>query len=307
MFVYAPLVLKMMSIARLIFPGRALWYAYLALACTASVCLPVLISLCLGIRWLSIPVSILISSLLPGFMAEFSLLSGNVAAVLYAMVLGALLFALRSDRWSPFYAAVVASALIKPPMLAFLLFPFLRGYILPTIASTLAVALCFLAQRLFMPALYHRFTQAVYTQLVLTGDMGFGLFAKLPEQLRTPAPVVFAAGVVAVLWYLRPGGRGNTASRMWLPAVLLTCILTSPRLLGYDAQIAMLPALCLLLEIPSTWSDKQRKIAAVLISVSLLIVCKKTSIYVASLFLLLALCAGLYRAFSDRLPEGQRA
>ena len=70
MFVYAPLVLKMMSTARLIFPGRALWYAYLALACAASVCLPVLISLCLGIRWLSIPVSILISSLLPGFMAE---------------------------------------------------------------------------------------------------------------------------------------------------------------------------------------------------------------------------------------------
>jgi hypothetical protein len=105
---------------------------------------------------------------------------------------------------------------------------------------------------------------------------------------------------------LRPG-RWNTASRAWLPAVLLTCILASPRLLGYDAQIAMLPALCLLLEIPSTWSDKQKKIAAVLISVSLLIVCKKTSIYIASLFLLLALCAGLYRAFSDRLPEGQRA
>jgi hypothetical protein len=306
MFVYAPFVLKMMSTARLIFPGRALWYAYLALACTASVCLPVLISLCLGVRWLSIAVSILISSLLPGFMAEFSLLSGNVAALLYAMVLLALLFALRSERWSPFYVAVVVSALIKPPMLAFLLFPFLRGYILPSVVSTLAVALGFLAQRLFMPALYHRFSQAVYTQLVFTGDMGFGIFAKLPGPLRTGAPVFFAAGVAAVLWYLRPG-RWSTASRVWLPAVLLTCILASPRLLGYDAQIAMLPALCLLLEIPSTWSDKQKTIASTLISLALLVVCKKTSIYIASQFLLLALCAGLYRAFSDRLPEGQRA
>lgn len=306
MFVYAPLVLKMVSTARLILPGRALWYAYLALACTASVCLPVLISLCLGARWLSIAVSILISSLLPGFMAEFSLLSGNVAAVLYAMVLGALLFALRSDRWSPFYVAVVVSALIKPPMLAFLLFPLLRGYVLPSVVSTLAVALGFLAQRLFMPALYHRFSQAVYTQLVLTGDMGFGVFAKLPAPLRTAAPVFLAAGVATVLWYLRPG-RWNTASRLWLPAVLLTCILASPRLLGYDAQIAMLPALCLLLEIQSTWGDKQKKIAATLISLALLIVCKKTSIYIASLFLLLALCAGLYRAFNDRIPEGQRA
>jgi hypothetical protein len=94
---------------------------------------------------------------------------------------------------------------------------------------------------------------------------------------------------------------------VWLPAVLITCILASPRLLGYDAQIAMLPALCLLLEIPPAWGDKQKKILAVLISVSLLIVCKKTSIYLASLFLLLALCAGLYRAFTDRLPEAQRA
>jgi hypothetical protein len=42
-------------------------------------------------------------------------------------------------------------------------------------------------------------------------------------------------------------------------------------------------------------------------ALALLIVCKKTSIYVASLFLLLALCAGLYRAFSDRLREGHRA
>jgi hypothetical protein len=98
-------------------------------------------------------------------MAEFSLLSGNVAAVLYAMVLLALLFALRSDRWSPFYIAVVVSALIKPPMLAFLLFPLLRGYILPSVVSTFAVTLGFLAQRLFMPALYHRFSQAVYTSL----------------------------------------------------------------------------------------------------------------------------------------------
>ena len=306
MFVYAPLVLKMMSTARLIFPGRALWYAYLALACAASVCLPVLISLCLGIRWLSIPVSILISSLLPGFMAEFSLLSGNVAAVLYAMVLLALLFALRSDRWSPFYAAVVVSALIKPPMLAFLLFSFLRGYILSSVVSTLAVALGFLAQRQFMPALYHRFSQAVYMQLVLTGDMGFGIFAKLPGPLRIAASVFFVVGVTALLWYLRPG-RWSTASRMWLPAVLVTCILASPRLLGYDAQIAMLPALCLLLEIPSTWNDKQKKIATVLISLALLIICKKTSMYVVSLFLLLALCGGLYRAFSDRLPEGQQA
>jgi hypothetical protein len=157
-----------------------------------------------------------------------------------------------------------------------------------------------------MPALYHRFSQALYTQLVLTGDMGFGLFAQLPGPFRTAAPVFFATGVAVLLWYLRLGRR-NTASRVWLPAVLLTCILASPRLLGYDAQIAMVPALCLLLEIPSTWSDKQKKIAATLISLALLIVCKKTSMYVVSLFLLLALCAGLYRAFNDRLPEGQRA
>ena len=187
MFVYSPLVLEMMNLGRLVFPGPILWYLYLALACTASLCLPVLVSLCLGIRWLSISISILIFSLLPGFMGEFSMLSGNIAVVLYAMILSPLLFALHTNRWSWFYVAVILSALIKPPMLAFLLFPLLRGYIIPGFLSGLAVALAYLLQRLFMPALYHRFAQAVYTQLVLTGDMGFGLFSRLPTQLRTAA------------------------------------------------------------------------------------------------------------------------
>lgn len=113
MFVYSPLVLEMMNLGRLVFPGPILWYLYLALACTASLCLPVLVSLCLGIRWLSISISILIFSLLPGFMGEFSMLSGNIAVVLYAMILSPLLFALHTNRWSWFYVAVILSALIK--------------------------------------------------------------------------------------------------------------------------------------------------------------------------------------------------
>src|ERR1700733_14495007 len=120
MFVYSPLVVEMMNLGRLVFPGPILWYLYLdlALACTASLCLPVLVSLCLGIRWLSISISILIFSLLPGFVGEFSMLSGNIAVVLYAMIL----LPLHTNRWSWFYVAVILSALIKPPMLAFLLF-----------------------------------------------------------------------------------------------------------------------------------------------------------------------------------------
>ena len=305
MFVYSPLVLKMMNAARDVFPGPVLWYLYLALACTASLCLPVQFSR-LGIRWLSISISIVIFSLLPGFMGEFSVLSGNIAVVLYAMILLPLLFALHTNRWSWFYVAVIPAALIKPPMLAFLLFPLLRGYIIPGVLSGLAVALAFLAQRLFMPALYHRFAQAVYTQLVLTGDMGFGLFSRLPTQLRTAAPLLFTAGIAGILWYLRTA-RWRPSSRLWVPVILLTCILINPRLLGYDAQIAMLPALCLLLEITPVRSEKQSQIVAVLVAVILLVLCKKTSIYMTSLFLLLALCAGLYRAFTDRLTEDQRA
>jgi hypothetical protein len=306
MFVYSPLVLEMMNLGRLVFPGPILWYLYLALACTASLCLPVLVSLCLGIRWLSISISILIFSLLPGFMGEFSVLSGNIAVVLYAMILLPLLFALHTNRWSWFYVAVILSALIKPPMLAFLLFPLLRGYIIPGFLSGLAVALAYLLQRLFMPALYHRFAQAVYTQLVLTGDMGFGLFSRLPTQPRTAAPLLFTAGIAGILWYLRTAGW-RPSSRLWVPVILLTCILINPRLLGYDAQIAMLPALCLLLEITPVRSEKQRRIVAVLFAVALLVLCKKTSLYMTSLFLLLALCAGLYRAFTDRLTENQGA
>jgi hypothetical protein len=239
-------------------------------------------------------------------MGEFSVLSGNIAVVLYAMILLPLLFALHTNRWSWFYVAVILSALVKPPMLAFLLFPLLRGYIIPGFLSGLAVALAYLLQRLFMPALYHRFAQAVYTQLVLTGDMGFGLFSRLPTQPRTAAPLLFTAGIAGILWYLRTAGW-RSASRLWVPVILLTCILINPRLLGYDAQIAMLPALCLLLEITPVRSEKQSRIVAVLFAVALLVLCKKTSLYMTSLFLLLALCAGLYRAFTDRLTENQGA
>jgi hypothetical protein len=157
-----------------------------------------------------------------------------------------------------------------------------------------------------MPALYHRFAQAVYTQLVLTGDMGFGLFSRLPTQPRTAAPLLFTAGIAGILWYLRTAGW-RPSSRLWVPVILLTCILINPRLLGYDAQIAMLPALCLLLEIIPVRSEKQSRTVAVLFAVALLVLCKKTSLYMTSLFLLLALCAGLYRAFTDRLTENQGA
>jgi hypothetical protein len=306
MFVYSPAVLKTMAAARVIFPARVLWYVYLALSCTASVCLPILISACLGTRWLSMSIAILIFSLLPGFAAEFSLLSGNIANLLYAIVLLALLHARRAGWWRWFYLAVIISGIVKPPMLAFLLIPLLLGYIGSSIVSGSIVALVFLAQRLFMPALYHRFAQAVYMQLVVAGDMGFGLFSRLPASLRTAAPVLFAAAVIAIFWYLRKD-RLTPASVLWMPALLVTCILVSPRMLGYDAQIAILPGICLLLEAAPGWSDRAKQITGVLVSVVLLVLCKETSLYLISLFLLLALCAGVYQAISSRHAQHQPA
>jgi hypothetical protein len=306
MFVYSPLVLETMAAARLVFPPGMLWYAYLALACTASISLPILISACLGIRWLSASIAILIFLLLPGFMAEFSLLSGNIANLLYAIVLLALFHALRSGRWRWFYLAIVVSGIIKPPMLGFLLFPLLCGYISSSVLSGMTAALVFLGQRVFMPALYHRFAQAVYTQLVVTGDIGFGLFSGLPAPLCTTAPIVFAAAAIGTFWFLYKN-RFAPSSPLWVPALLVTCVLMSPRLLSYDAQIAIVPAICLLLETAPNWSERQKQTAGVIISVSLLVLCKKTSIYATSLFLALALCAGLYRAFTSRFAEHQPA
>lgn len=306
MFVYSPLVLKIMTAVQLIFPGRVIWYAYLALACAATLCLPVLLSLCIGIRWLSAPVAIIIFSLLPGFIAEFSLLSGNVANLLYAMVLLALFRALRSGRWSWFYAAVILSGIIKPPMLAFLLFPLLSGYVLQSFISGFVVCLIFLSQRLFMPGLYRQFEQALYTQLVLSSDVGFGLFSKLSGHLRTVAPLLFVAGILAVLWYLRSNIL-SPSSGLGVSLLLVACVLVNPRLLGYDAQIAIVPGICLLLGAGPALNVRQMRILGVLVSVALLVLCRRMSTYPASLFLLAAFFAGLWQVLNNRAPSPQAA
>jgi hypothetical protein len=190
----------------------------------------------------------------PGLLAHDTLLSGNVAFILYALVLLGAAYGWRSGVWRWCYLAILIASCCKAPLLTLVAIPLLsarRQWLHAGITTALGVSL-FAVQPLLWPSLFHHFLQAVQLQFTYNHDFGSSPAGILSDILArhgipySPASEIFyllyAAAIFALLLHLsRQFLRGKFSLRQWMPVLLLGVILLNPRIMEYDAAPLAIP------------------------------------------------------------------
>ncbi|HEY0757712.1 MAG TPA: glycosyltransferase 87 family protein [Acidisarcina sp.] len=260
-FVYPPLFVRGGAILKHIFPARSGWYLYLAATCLAMAAIPwMLATSYTRSLWLTPLIAYIVFVFEPNSYAEGSLLTANIATLLYALTLGTAIRGLRRNQWTWFYLAVVFAALIKPPFLALLILPWLAGQrqLWKCALSVAVTVAAYLAQRFGSPALYASFQQRTVGQIMIKGDTGVGFlsfFVGIGHRLgllqgkgALLACVLLAGVLAAALLLLRNQRNAPGAESLWVPALLVTAIVSNPRLMLYDADVAIIPAVFIYVE-----------------------------------------------------------
>jgi hypothetical protein len=261
MYVYPPVFLYGARALRYLIHGELAWKLYLLLNLSAVIAIPVVIATrYLRSHWLNAGCALLISTFHPFFTSAFSFFSGNLANVLYALVLLAGVPGVRKNRWACFYVTLVGAAAIKIPMLAFLLLPLLvgEGQVVPSLFTGLTVLILNGAQRVLILGAYHGYLDAARFQLLVRNDVGLGLFATLfrlvhrsahlPQSLPYAAHVVFFASLAAGLCWAHKRGVPASMRNWWISLVLLLSVLCNPRVLAYDIALIIVPLAFLTVE-----------------------------------------------------------
>jgi hypothetical protein len=190
----------------------------------------------------------------PGLAQTATILSGNIAYILYGMVLLAAYFGWRRGNWYWFYAAVLLTACFKPPYLTLLAIPVLsaRKQWLPAGITGAAGVCIFAIQPLLWPDYYHHFLRAVAMQFSYNSDFGsspagiLGLVLFLEHMPYCSATWIFylayAVPLFALLVYLsRRYFEGTFTFEQWMPILLCGTILLNPRLIEYDLAPVTVP------------------------------------------------------------------
>ncbi len=198
-----------------------------------------------------------VAAFFPGFLANAIILGGNIAYILYAVVLLAAVVAWRRGNWVWFYAAVFAASCVKAPMLSLVVIPVLsarRQWIPATVTSVASLGV-FALQPVLWPTLFRHYLEAVELQFSYNLDFGYspaGLFGEFLSKRGlsySPATSIFylayAIPLFAFLVLLsRHYLRGEFPLTRWMPVLLSGVILLNPRILEYDvAPISLLLAL----------------------------------------------------------------
>ncbi len=190
----------------------------------------------------------------PGLLAHDTILSGNIAFILYALVLLGAAYGWRRGIWRWCYIAIFIASCFKPPLLTLLAIPLFsdRRSCLP-VSITAALGLgVFAIQSRIMPALFQHFMQAVQLQFVDNHDFGSSPAGILSDLLvhygrsYIPSSIVFyllyAAMIGGLLFHLsRQYLSGRLTLQQWMPVLLIGSILLNPRIMEYDAAPLAIP------------------------------------------------------------------
>ena len=190
----------------------------------------------------------------PGLLASDILLSGNVAFILYALVLLAAVWGWRREQWKWFYLAVIAASCVKAPLLSLVVIPVFsarKQWLAATLSTAMGLAL-FALQPLLWPSLFRHYLQAVELQFSYNRDFGCspaGLFSDVLVNRGIPyspaASIVYLAYALPLLGFLfylsKRFFRGEFSLQQWAPVLLLGVILLNPRIQEYDTAPLALP------------------------------------------------------------------
>jgi hypothetical protein len=190
----------------------------------------------------------------PGLLQNGTVLSGNIAYILYFAVFWCALVGWKRGAWSWFYLAVLAASCVKAPLLSLVVIPVLsarRQWIPAGLTAAAGIGL-FAIQPVLWPTLFRNYLKAVDLQFLYNRDFGCspaGIFsdALLRHGLPySPAGLIFylcyAIPLFALLFALsRRYLQGSFTLRQWAPVLLVGVILFNPRILEYDVAPITLP------------------------------------------------------------------
>jgi len=182
----------------------------------------------------------------PGLIQNDVVFSGNVAYILYGLILGAALLGWRRGVWGWFYAATLLAACFKAPMLTLLAIPLLsaRRQWVPVGLTAGAWLAEFAAQWVVWPAESRHYMQSLERMFSLSRDFSSSPAGLLAEALYGAVPyrlvlagayVLYAIPILGILFFLsRRFFKGRISLEQWVPVMLIGVILLNPRIQEYD-------------------------------------------------------------------------
>jgi len=257
-YVYSPLTLSLLRVLAM-FPSWLIGLFY-GLAIASGAMLELWAGYQMAVqrerRWLALMLPAIV--FFPGLVTDDVILSGNVAYVLYGVILAAATAGWKRGRWSWYYIAVLVASIFKAPFLALLAFPVLiennrRQWVL-ALTTACGGVLLFTAQMKIWPSMFRE--QLLSLRLVFDWlhDFGYGPASILGRALwqrgvpsgRATAILYLVSAcwlAIALLFLAGRVRRCNLPRESWVPIALVGTVLLNPRIQKYDLAAITIPML----------------------------------------------------------------
>ncbi|MBV8673374.1 MAG: hypothetical protein JOZ33_08070 [Acidobacteriaceae bacterium] len=316
-FVYPPAFLYVGGFLARVLPGQVGWYLYPTILVASIVALPVVLARFYFCQtWLNAGFALLIFFGEPRLTGILALINGNIASILYLIAFVAGVPGLRTNRWALFYVAVFVAAIVKGPFLLLLLLPLLTGtrQWRNSALCVAALVMAYLLQRAAWPELYAGYSSSLEQELTLFHHYGYGIWGlaagleyKLSGGFGRLASVLsglLSMVLILALFVLRPRISSPGCNCLWISLVLLSSVLANPRILPYDADIALMAAYVIFVIVLQT-----RRLLLLLILLFLPSLFVPHLVHASSLagsyetlLLLLAFAVGFFRLWKQSAP-----
>jgi hypothetical protein len=255
-YVYPPITLPLLRLLAIL-PGWLMGLLYVA-----AIAMGALLQIWAGYqladkrerRWLALLLPAIV--FFPGLVTDDVILSGNVAYVLYGVILAAATVGWKRGIWSWYYIAVLAASICKAPFLAMLAFPVLidKRQWVPSGMTAITGVLVFGVQLWLWPVMFREYILNLRLVFDWLHDFGYGpvpLLGRamwrhgLPSSLSTTLLYVVIACVLGVvlLSLARRVREWNLPRKTWIPVALVGTVLLNPRIMKYDLAAITIPML----------------------------------------------------------------
>jgi hypothetical protein len=190
----------------------------------------------------------------PGFLVCDVFTAGNIAYILYGLILAAAVPGWKRNQWRWFYVAVLAAACAKVPLLTMLAIPILSGrrQSLPAVGAGVIGVSLYSLQGWLWPGPFRTYANSIQAMAHSQRDFGCSVVGNLAHVLwglhlpyESLCVVLYGVYAVALFAYLGKLSMLYWKQRIcfesWTPVMLIGVILLSPRIQAYDVAAVTLP------------------------------------------------------------------
>jgi len=258
-YVYSPMTLPLLHLAAMLpaWLAGALYVIAIAAGVLLQAWAGFQLASAIERRWLALLLPFTL--FFPGLIHNITIICGNVACILYGLILVASVRGWKRGEWRWYYAAVLLASVFKITLLTLLALPLLVGrrqWLAACMTGAAGVAL-FAIQPWLWPHLFGEYMLVVRLLFDYNrDDFGcspagmLGTILKAMGKPYSPAVtifyLVFAVALGALLLHLAHRWRqGRISLERWLPVALLGTLLMNPRIMEYDAFAFTVPMLLL--------------------------------------------------------------